>query len=272
MPCNAMHPIQYLFLEGFSYVLQIDMHFICSPMWTKFYSCKKWVLQNAAAIWYARLPPRSITSWAMLKEKFLVNFQDFYADTSTEEDFFSCQQYERETLTYFFSMFLRLKAQAPEVSDEQAITQDNKALHAAQLHNHLVRECPRTLEELYEEFRKFSRAEVLHFHKLGQQRKAANENKSSRPFKYSTSKEGTSSFDASHKQVHNIDSDGCGPPEREKNFRPPRQESKNRVYDSGRDRHPTRGGGRVRTQDRPLYCMFHERDTDHQTRNCPIFL
>jgi hypothetical protein len=35
-----MHPIQDLFLEGFSYVLQIDMHFICTPMWTKFYSCK----------------------------------------------------------------------------------------------------------------------------------------------------------------------------------------------------------------------------------------
>jgi hypothetical protein len=32
-------------LEGFSYVLQIDMHFICTPMWTKFYSCEKWVLQ-----------------------------------------------------------------------------------------------------------------------------------------------------------------------------------------------------------------------------------
>jgi hypothetical protein len=41
-----MHAIQDLFLEGFSYVLQIDMHFICTPMWTKFYSCKKWVLQT----------------------------------------------------------------------------------------------------------------------------------------------------------------------------------------------------------------------------------
>jgi hypothetical protein len=27
MPCHAMHPIQDLFLEGFSYVLQIDTHF-----------------------------------------------------------------------------------------------------------------------------------------------------------------------------------------------------------------------------------------------------
>jgi hypothetical protein len=40
-----MHPIQDLFLKSFSYVLQIDIHFICTPMWTKFYSCKKWVLQ-----------------------------------------------------------------------------------------------------------------------------------------------------------------------------------------------------------------------------------
>jgi hypothetical protein len=31
-------------------------------------------LENAAANWYARLPPRSITSWAHLKQKFLVNF------------------------------------------------------------------------------------------------------------------------------------------------------------------------------------------------------
>jgi hypothetical protein len=30
-----MHPIQDLFLKSFSDVLQIDMHFICAPMWTK---------------------------------------------------------------------------------------------------------------------------------------------------------------------------------------------------------------------------------------------
>jgi hypothetical protein len=35
MPCHAMHPIQDLFLESFSYALQFDMHFICTPMWTK---------------------------------------------------------------------------------------------------------------------------------------------------------------------------------------------------------------------------------------------
>jgi hypothetical protein len=37
MPCHAMHPVQDLFLKSFSYVLQIDMHFICTPMWTKIF-------------------------------------------------------------------------------------------------------------------------------------------------------------------------------------------------------------------------------------------
>jgi hypothetical protein len=118
----------------------------------------------------------------------------------------------------FFRISLRLKAQAPEVSDEQAIMPATKAMCT----NHLVRERLRTLEELYEEFQKFSRAEVLHFRKLGQQRKFASDNESSRPFKYSKSKEVHSSFDTSHRQVHYNDSDGCGPPKNwEKNFRHP---------------------------------------------------
>jgi hypothetical protein len=72
-------------------------------------------LKNAVANWYARLPPRSIASWTQLKEKFIVNFQGFQVDLNTEEDFFSCQQYEREMLPGFFHRFLRLKAQAPKV-------------------------------------------------------------------------------------------------------------------------------------------------------------
>jgi hypothetical protein len=85
-------------------------------------------LENAGANWYARLPPRYITSWAQLKGKFLVNLQGFLVDRSMEEDFSSCQQYERETLLDFFCRFLHLKEHAPEVSDEQALTQGIKAL------------------------------------------------------------------------------------------------------------------------------------------------
>jgi hypothetical protein len=87
-----------------------------------------------------------------LKEKFLVNFQGFQAEINMEEDFISCQQYERKTLPDFFHRFLHLKALAPDVSDEQAITQSIKVLRVGQLHSHLVRERPRTLEKLYDNF------------------------------------------------------------------------------------------------------------------------
>jgi hypothetical protein len=103
------------------------------------------------------------------------------------------------------------QAQAPEVSDEQAITQAIKERRAGELHSHLVRELPKTLEGLYEEFWKFSRSEVSHYRKLDQQWKVTNENEGSRPFKYSKGKEGATSFNAAHKQIHSIDSDGCGP-------------------------------------------------------------
>jgi hypothetical protein len=68
----------------------------------------------------------------------------------------------------FSHRFLHLKAQALEVLDEQLIMQAIKALRVGQLHSNLVREHPITLEELYNNFHKFSRSEVLHFRQLDQ--------------------------------------------------------------------------------------------------------
>jgi hypothetical protein len=120
---------------------------------------------------------------------------------------------------------------------------------------------------------------VLHIRKLGQQRKIVNDNKCSNLAKYSKSRDNTLSFDTTHKHVHSIDSDGCGAPKNwEKNVRPPQSESESRTNNPRRDYHQPRGGyssrgqGRGQDQDRPLYCMFHERDTDHRIRDCPIFL
>jgi hypothetical protein len=122
----------------------------------------------------------------------------------------------------FFWRFLCLKGQAPEVSDDQVIIQATKVLCASQLHNYLVRERPKILEELYDNFWKFTSLEVLHFHKLDQQRKVPKENERSRPMKYSKSRETITNFHIPHKQIHNIHSDGCGPPGIwEKNFGPP---------------------------------------------------
>jgi hypothetical protein len=109
---------------------------------------------------------------------------------------------------------------------------------------------------------------VLHFHKLGQQRKIVNENEGSRLAKYNKSRENTSNFDTAHKQVHNIDSNGCGPLENwEKNFIPLWLESESRTYTPRRDYHP-RGGysnlgwGRGETKtDLYITCFMREIQT-----------
>jgi hypothetical protein len=78
-----------------------------------------------------------MTSWAQLKENFLVNFQGFQADINTEEGSFSCQQYERETLQDFFYRFLRLKAQASEVSEELVTPEEIKP-HSARTNTEAI--------------------------------------------------------------------------------------------------------------------------------------
>jgi hypothetical protein len=102
----------------------------------------------------------------------LLIFQGFQVDLSIEEDFLSCAQYEKPTLPNFFQMFMQLKAQALEVSEDQVIAQAIKALRVGPLHSHLVRERPKIVVDLYENFAKFSKLEILHFCKLEQQRKA----------------------------------------------------------------------------------------------------
>jgi hypothetical protein len=98
-----------------------------------------------------------------LKEKFLLNFQGFQADLDSEENFLLCIQREKETSPNFYRRFLQMKVQVPEVSDDQVIAQVVKALRAGPLPSHLVREWPKAVLELYEQFTKFSKSEIQHF-------------------------------------------------------------------------------------------------------------
>jgi hypothetical protein len=125
-------------------------------------------------------------------------------ELDAEEDFLSCVQKEREPLPDFYRRFLQLKAQAPEVSDEQVIAEAIKALRVGPLHNHLVREQPKTMLELYDRFAKFSKSEIRHFLKLEQQRKVPKTDKAPR-VRYSDSHRNYP------KLIHNIGSDDDGP-------------------------------------------------------------
>jgi hypothetical protein len=160
------------------------------------------------------------------------------------------------------------------VSDDQVITQAIKALRAGPLHSHLVREGPQTVSELYKQFTKFSKSEVQHFCKLEQWRKVAKLDEAPGP-RYSDKQ------CIYPKPVHNIDSDDCGPPENwEKNFGGPSQERNSRTFDQRSPQYNQRGGalnhGQGSNQDpytmKPPYSMYHGSDTNHRTKDCPIYL
>jgi hypothetical protein len=82
---------------------------------------------------------------AAAEGKFVLNFEGFHAELSTEEDFLLCLQYQKETLHNFYCQVLQMKVQALEVSDDQVIAQAIKSLWAGPLHNHLVCEKLKTI-------------------------------------------------------------------------------------------------------------------------------
>jgi hypothetical protein len=120
------------------------------------------------------------------------------------------------------------------VSDEQVITQAIKAIRAGPLHSQLVRERPKTVPELYDQFTKFSDSEVHHFCKLEQQRKLpkSDEIPNSR---YADNQRNYS------RPVHSIGPDGGIPPENwGKNSRGPPQQKDLGTFDQ-RSPNTTRG-------------------------------
>jgi hypothetical protein len=157
-------------------------------------------------------------------------------ELNSKEDFLSCTQREKETLSSFYRRFLQMKAQDPEVSNNTVIAQAIKALHVVPLHSHLVRAQPKIVSELYEQFAKFTKSEIQHFCKLEQQRKISKPNEAPRP----RHNESQRSYP---KLVHNIDSGGCGPPENwEKNDGTPSQQTHQGTSDQRFNRYSHRGG------------------------------
>jgi hypothetical protein len=114
---------------------------------------------EAAAQWYSLLSPGVIRGWDDLKQRILSNFQGFQRPELTKSDLLSCKQKDKEPLQNYFRRFVHLRAQAPNVLDVVAINVAIVGLRAGQFHSHLMRQRPKTIHCVYEEFEKYCRSD-----------------------------------------------------------------------------------------------------------------
>jgi hypothetical protein len=138
---------------------------------------------EAAAQWYSLLSPSVIPGWDDLKQRILSNFQGFQRPELTESDLLLCKQKDKEPLQNYFRRFVHLRAQAPNVLDAVAINTAIVGLRAGQFRSHLMRERPKTIQRLYEEFEKYCRSDNdfrMCMEEQSQQKKSAKANQPSK--------------------------------------------------------------------------------------------
>jgi hypothetical protein len=90
-----------------------------------------------------------------------------------------CKQKDKEPLQNYFRRFVHLRAQAPNVLDVVAINAAIVGLRASQFRSHLMRERPKTIQRLYEEFKKYCRSDNdfrMCMEEKSQQKKSAKAN------------------------------------------------------------------------------------------------
>jgi hypothetical protein len=67
-------------------------------------------LEGPAPTWYSILPPLSINSWEILRDKILLNFQGYRPKIDTLAELSLYRQQEKESLCDYYKKFLLLKS------------------------------------------------------------------------------------------------------------------------------------------------------------------
>jgi hypothetical protein len=216
-------------------------------------------LEGPALTWYTRLPTLSIESWKTLCNKFLLNFQGYRLDIDALAELSFCRQQEKETLREYYKKFLLLKSQLPSVDDHIAIHYTISGLLVDILYSHYLSDPPKNLQELYRLFEsmpgpKSSTSERSNH--SGNPRTLCN------PVGHGSDQRSPTPVDqtaTSPKSTPLLVNNRLETPAHCQEY--PTQQ--------GHDSNPRgRGKGRV-PQPRRFYCLFHDEDSTHPTRDYP---
>jgi hypothetical protein len=100
-------------------------------------------VRNVAQTWYSSLRLGTITSWEKLKDMLVTSFQGFQTKPVTVQALFQCTQDHDEYLQAYVRRFLRLRAQAPTVSNEIVIEAMIKGLRLGPMAQYFARKPPK---------------------------------------------------------------------------------------------------------------------------------
>jgi hypothetical protein len=116
-------------------------------------------VRSVAQTWYSYLRPGTITSWQKLKDMLVTSFQGFQKKPVTAQALFQCMQDHEEYLQAYVRRFLRLRAQAPTVSNEIVIEAMIKGLRPGPTAQYFARKPPQTLEKLFKKMDEYIRVD-----------------------------------------------------------------------------------------------------------------
>ena len=227
--------------------------------------------EGSVANWYSYLPPQSINNWYQLKGRLLQDFQGFRRLNANTVKDFKCPQHDREPFYDYFRRFVQKKAQIPNFPEKDAIEKCIEGLLSGQLASHLIREPPRTLEELYSEAEKYAKSDANHRRRVEQRRimrQAEKYNQQTWQQEKQLAHQLILPLEPSHEDEDQITFDPfMTPPESEPQCSNDKQPSSGA---RGRGKGRGRGRGRGPSRDpKKFFCHFHGSDSDHRTNQCP---
>ena len=79
-------------------------------------------LKDGARLWLLNLPPRSISSWDEIHDRFVANFQGTRDRPPAAGDLRRVKQQPGETLKKFIQRFNNIRLKIPKVTDEAIIS------------------------------------------------------------------------------------------------------------------------------------------------------